>query len=385
MWFFVTVCPPSAKRFFLNDTNKYSRGSSPATHSTSTEEARQPHFQLPRRPGRPRPAPREPCLRTGRKPARCPAHSARRAGSPAPRAPARPRSPGLSPRPRDGARDTAVQPPPRPPPGPRRRAGAAGPTHRGCGCAARRAGSVPPAPSPCTAAPAGGRGGSSAPTRALAAASGWAALPPLTSSRGCGRGGSRALPRQGAAAPAGLAVPGGAARPWARGGTVRPQGRRRAALPCRRQPPRRRIAAYSELERAKDTRGSSRPALGPTHSTIPASHVCAWGRNSSGALSGSVGTREGTRVLSVREAEPLPSKRVLLFAPAACSTVGVGSEGFSCLPQVSVCGSPPRWKLEGLGPASVRDRSGLVQPWQTSSASLLRSGCTVVSVLAGPK
>ncbi|XP_077028307.1 uncharacterized protein LOC143692269 [Agelaius phoeniceus] len=90
---FAHLLPLNNEDFFFNGTNKYSRGSSPATHSTSTEEARQPHFQLPRRPGRPRPAPREPCLRRGRKPARCPAHSARRAGSPVPRAPARARPP----------------------------------------------------------------------------------------------------------------------------------------------------------------------------------------------------------------------------------------------------------------------------------------------------
>lgn len=235
MCFLVTVCPPAAKRFSFNGTDKYSRGSSPATHSTSTDEARQPHFQLPRRPGRPRPAPRERCLRSERKPARCPAHSARRAEPPAPRAPARPRPPRGKPRPagrgaeHSGAAATPATPwaPPaggrcrphspwqRPCSAARRQRPARSlPMHGGAGRGTRR--QLRADPRSCRCLRLGG-----APAAHVIARLRAGRVPPRS-------------PGQARPLCAGLAVLGGAGCPSARGDTVRPQGRRGAALPWRR-------------------------------------------------------------------------------------------------------------------------------------------------------
>ncbi|KAL2294410.1 hypothetical protein Nmel_008140, partial [Mimus melanotis] len=164
-----------------------------------------------------------------------------------------------------------------------------------------------------------------------------------------GGAGPAALPRRGAAAPH------GAHRARPAGLSLGPQGHRAAARQARqaeRLPRGGGGPLVTESQQTLSWKGQAahmdrRVQLLALHSTIPKSHVraCERDRNSSGARSGSVGTREGTRVLSVREAEPLPSRRALLFAPAACSTVGVGSKGFLSL--TSLCLQEPAEVIAG--------------------------------------
>nr|XP_021387294.1 uncharacterized protein LOC110471227 [Lonchura striata domestica] len=335
MWFFVTVSPPSAKRFFFNATNKYSRGSSPATHSSSTEEARRPHSSCPTAQAA-RPAPGAVFTAGGSQRGARPQRPAGRSGRP-------PAPAGLSP---PAGRGAAVQPPPRQP---RPASGRALPAQLTAAAAVQRGAQAASRPLPpharrrrpgtrqqLRADPRSCRclrlGGPPPPRHRAAAGGAGRARRAARRAPGPGRGGPR---RPGL---------GGPRRPWARGAGL-------AALSCGGGRPLVADSQHSLIWKGKGhTRiiaSSSWPYASPSPRVAPVLEMETHLELCQVPLGGC--RREERSRCRAGSAAP---------CPAAARQPG-GQPGLLA-PSLKL--KLRRGEAKGLAPVRVRDRSGLVQP-----------------------